>query len=172
VARDNWRTPRWVFHLAEGMFGDYVLDVAADQENAMCVPHYSVDDDGLQQRWTDGSWCNPPYSNITPWVECAIEQEVRATLLIPAPNGESRDLLTLSHASDLVFFQERVAFVDPDSGKARGGNPRGSVLAHFDPNMKRSSPQVWIVSKEIATCYKRSSDFRDFWFKGIFIESW
>lgn len=153
-SRDEWRTPAWLFRLAEDRFGPYVLDVAANGENSLCGRFYSLEDDGVSQEWVDGTWCNPPYSNITPWVNRAIEQSVRTTLLIPTPNGESRDLKVLTTSSEIVFFQERIAFINPDTGVAQKGNPRGSVLVHFDDATKCGSPRLRVVSKTTTGSYR------------------
>lgn len=49
----------------------YTLDVAACVE-AHCAPKYFTRaEDGRCQRWTGDVWCNPPYSDIAPWLEVA-----------------------------------------------------------------------------------------------------
>ena len=153
-SRDEWRTPAWLFRLAQSMFGPYVLDAAASDKNALCARFYDLENDGTNQEWVDGTWCPPPYSNITPWVDCAIEQDVRATLLIPSPNGEFRDLRVLTACSEIVFFQQRIAFINPDTGVAQKGNPRGSVLVHFDGAAKGNSPRLRVISKAIIDLYR------------------
>lgn len=70
------------------------LDVAACAE-AHCAPrYYTIDDDGLRQPWNAPHvWCNPPYSDIGPWVARAWEQ-MRAgacelvAMLLPATRSE------------------------------------------------------------------------------------
>ena len=50
----------------------FTIDVAAAAHNAKCERFYSIEDDGLAQSWAgERVWCNPPYSNIRPWVEKA-----------------------------------------------------------------------------------------------------
>jgi phage N-6-adenine-methyltransferase len=50
----------------------FTVDVAAAPHNTKCARYYTRDDDGLSQSWADESvWCNPPYSDIEPWVEKA-----------------------------------------------------------------------------------------------------
>lgn len=51
---------------------DFTVDVAAAAHNTKCERFYSIEDDGLSQSWAgERVWCNPPYSNIRPWVEKA-----------------------------------------------------------------------------------------------------
>lgn len=47
----------------------FSIDVAASAENTKLPRFYSIEDDGLAQDWTgERVWCNPPYSNIEPWI--------------------------------------------------------------------------------------------------------
>lgn len=67
------------------------LDVAADAESHWAPRWYDVKQDGLQQPWSGRVWCNPPYSDIEPWVKKAWEEakhcEVIA-MLLPATRCE------------------------------------------------------------------------------------
>lgn len=50
----------------------FTLDVAASHHNAKCAQYFIEADDGLAQSWAGQRvWCNPPYSDIRPWVEKA-----------------------------------------------------------------------------------------------------
>lgn len=44
------------------------LDVAADEESHWAPRWFGIETDGLRQPWTGNVWCNPPYSDIAPWV--------------------------------------------------------------------------------------------------------
>lgn len=44
------------------------LDVAADDESHWAPTWFDVRADGLKQPWRGRVWCNPPYSDIVPWV--------------------------------------------------------------------------------------------------------
>lgn len=47
------------------------LDVAADEESHWAPSWFDVATDGLKQQWFGRVWCNPPYSDIEPWVRKA-----------------------------------------------------------------------------------------------------
>ena len=66
---DEFYTPAFIFD-ALGL--KYDVDVCAPTDGVPWIPaakHYSIADDGLAQEWQGLVWCNPPYSNPTPWVD-------------------------------------------------------------------------------------------------------
>lgn len=69
-ASAEWWTPPHVFD-ALGL--GYDLDPCAPRGGVPWIPatgHYSVEDDGLGQRWEGRVWLNPPYGRETPqWVD-------------------------------------------------------------------------------------------------------
>lgn len=49
--------------------GPFTGDVAAAAHNTKCERFYDVDANGLEQDWSgERVWCNPPFSDIAPWV--------------------------------------------------------------------------------------------------------
>ena len=67
--RDLWQTPIPLFSALDAEFGFY-LDAAADKNNTLCSHYLTEKDNALNSDWQSyGSiWCNPPYSDIQPWV--------------------------------------------------------------------------------------------------------
>lgn len=81
----------------DGEYGPFTLDVASSALNTKTPRHYTREDDGLVQSWAgERVWCNPPYSDIAPWVEKAWSQwfgdpRPRAiTMLLPANRCEQK----------------------------------------------------------------------------------
>lgn len=75
---------------------NFTVDAAADHHNAKLPRYFTRQTDGLAQSWTgERVWCNPPYSDIEPWIRKswhAIEDE-RAELvvmLLPANRTEQK----------------------------------------------------------------------------------
>jgi phage N-6-adenine-methyltransferase len=71
------------------------LDVAACEESHHAEVWYSREDDGLVKPWFGNVWCNPPYSDIEPWVAKAwasLEMTHRGvksvSMLLPATRTE------------------------------------------------------------------------------------
>lgn len=68
---DDRGTDQAFFDALSERFGGFTLDVAASENNAKCARFYTVEDNGLDQRWTGAVWCNPPYSDLRSWIEKA-----------------------------------------------------------------------------------------------------
>lgn len=69
ATKDDYYTPEWVFD-AMGLRFD--IDVCAPPSGVPWVPadqFYTKADDGLLQPWVGRVWMNPPYSEVTPWVQ-------------------------------------------------------------------------------------------------------
>ena len=79
-------TPKWVFDLLDVTFD---LDVAAPVGGVPWIPalhSYSQADDGLTQPWHGLVWCNPPYSDILPWVR-RLNKHGNGIALLPHTKG-------------------------------------------------------------------------------------
>lgn len=67
----------------------FTVDVAASPHNAKCSRYFTVDQNGLAQSWAgERVWCNPPYSNIEPWVRKAWRENALIVMLLPANRTE------------------------------------------------------------------------------------
>lgn len=88
---DCWATPQRFFDDLTAEF-DFTLDVCALPPSAKCARYYTPVEDGLSQPWTGRVFCNPPFSNIEPWMrkgdaavrsgECEL-----AVFLVPSRTG-------------------------------------------------------------------------------------
>lgn len=142
---DDRRTPRAFF---EKLHRDrkFTVDAAANAENALLPRFWSIADDGLWQSWRDHRvWCNPPYSNIAPWVEKAWHEMhvggcISIDMLLPANRTEQlwwqhhvepyRDGLRWPNCGiELTtrFLKGRIGFAGR-RGPIKGHTPFGSVL--------------------------------------------
>jgi len=110
----------------------FTIDVAASRDNTKMTRFYSIEDCGLKASWAgERVYCNPPYSNIGPWVEKA-HKEVDAEIIVmvlPANRTEQkwwqeyiepcRDLPWVTHAPYVWrhvrtrFLPGRMRFLKP-----------------------------------------------------------
>lgn len=118
----------------------FTLDVAASEDNAKCARFFSMHNDGLAKSWEgERVWCNPPYSDIRPWVEKAWAEDAEiVAMLLPANRTEQgwwQDLVEPYRdrpGSPLTceFIRGRLRFIAPDADTV-GPNERppfGCVL--------------------------------------------
>lgn len=144
-AKDEWRTPLFVFNWANKIY-EFDIDLAASKDNHLLAFHITQEVDALQASWIARGatgWCNPPYSDIDPWLSKAVDeanQGFTSVFLIPTPNGEDRyGAHVFDVASDVIFITGRLAFLRPD-GTPVSGNTRGScfvVYRGFDLGITR-----------------------------------
>lgn len=82
---DERFTPRALFDPLNQEFR-FDLDVCASMESAKCVEYYTKATNGLKQTWRNSRvWCNPPFSDIRPWVEKAWCSDADlVVMLVPA----------------------------------------------------------------------------------------
>lgn len=113
-AVDDRETPPDVFDPLHAEFR-FTLDVCAARHNSKCARYFSLGPspeidirqcrlwpelfvgdpdalafDGLAQDWPahERIWCNPPFSNIEPWVEKSHSCEATVVMLLPANRTE------------------------------------------------------------------------------------
>ncbi len=86
ASTDERGTPQWLFSEIERRyaFDSFVgLDVCASSWNAKRQYHFGEADNGLGRSWDTVrvAYCNPPYSNIPPWLAKGLRELTAATLL-------------------------------------------------------------------------------------------
>lgn len=138
---DDRAVPPDVFSGWQSRFG-FTVDAAANAKNAKLPRFWSKETDGLAQSWKDERvYCNPPFSNIAPWVAKAREFEADiAVLLVPANRTEQR--WWQKHVESLREKQPpdpclRVEFLP---GRLRFINARDS---HVKPNARPHSAAAY-----------------------------
>lgn len=129
--KDEWCSPpatfRYMQHVLKRKFNH---DAACTEANSLAPPLWKLagftDGDALSNVWPDGKliWCNPPYSDVDPWLDRAFKCDSISVFLINSPNGEARykDLRKYAHE---IRIEGRLAFIGND-GKPKGGYTRGS----------------------------------------------
>lgn len=118
---DDRYTPKWVFDKLKLRFN---LDVAAPiggAANVPCKRFYTINDDGLSSKWSGLVWCNPPYSNPTPWIK-KFREHGNGVALIPTSNG--RWFHDLYHDSNVIMRPiPKMQFEMPDGSTMPGNTP-------------------------------------------------
>ena len=82
ISSNDHYTPSWLFNLLGVTFD---IDVAAPPGGVPWIPakrFFTQADDGLAQKWSGLVWCNPPFSDVQPWVE-KMEKHRNGIMLLP-----------------------------------------------------------------------------------------
>lgn len=111
---DDYYTPRWVF---EKLNLEFDLDVCAPEEGVAWLPakrHYSLKDDGLVSEWCGLVWCNPPYSDPTPFIDKFIEHSNGVMLVQISKSRAFMKLWDVAHG--IVVLPPNIKFEHRDHG--------------------------------------------------------
>ncbi len=134
--KDCWRTPPEIYAALDREF-HFVGDVAASDVNHLNRVYLTQETDALSVLWGmafhDGYvWCNPPYSDIGPWVEKAQETTCSppgVVMLVPADTSVGWFRRALIDVSEVRFITGgRLSFINASTGKPVSGNNKGSML--------------------------------------------
>ena len=149
--RDFWQTPRYIFNHYNERF-KFTTDVAASKENNLCFSYIDEGSDALDYEtpWGHVNWCNPPYSDIGPWVSRASAEMLQGrttVMLIPADTSVKWFKVAFKSCTECHFISGRLAFINAETKKPVSGNNKGSVVFIFDPRSPFKS-QVALIDRE------------------------
>ncbi|HHT0510791.1 TPA: phage N-6-adenine-methyltransferase [Raoultella planticola] len=140
--RNLWQTPIPLFVALDAEFC-LTLDAAASADNALCNRYITEEQDTLITPWSNFLvspgyvWLNPPYSDITPFVQKAAAEsknQIGTVMLVPSDTSVGWFREAIETASEVRFIVGgRLAFINPVSGKPVSGNNKGSMLIIWHP---------------------------------------
>lgn len=130
---DDRRTDPELFAALDARFS-FTIDVAAALHNALLPRYFTPEDDGLAQSWSgERVWCNPPYSNIEPWVLKAHAERDACLVVMLLPANRTEQGWWQDHVEPyrdrcgsrlkVEFLRGRIRFIHPEAD-AIGPNER------------------------------------------------
>lgn len=153
--RDLWQTPRWLFDYMDNL-NQYVCDIAASDYNHLCNEYVTEQQNAFIFDFSifegNSVWCNPPYSDINPWVDLAIKNRnqfgVGTTLLVPADTSVKWFEKALNSCDKVYFIVGgRISFIRADNQQAVSGNTKGSVLFHWEP-ITLPKQEIYFINRD------------------------
>lgn len=139
---DHWATPWATVRGAEAYYGaTFDLDPCCTSLSAKAPYYYTEEDDGLALPWFGRVFLNPPYSNITPWLERALEERDHyeyVLALLPACTDTSWFHELVMPYAAIAFIRGRIEFHAPRARIARPKTP--SIWALYQGERRCSSP--------------------------------
>lgn len=148
--RDSYETPAWLFDYLNGIC-KFDLDAAATEQNKKCASYLK---DGLSEPWIGQVFCNPPYSNIMPWlmkavIETQSDNCKRAVFVLPAELSTKWGSYCVNNAAQIIFLVGgRVQFVAP-KGVKTSSNTKGTMIVLFNDRASHPSTEYWDIKKLI-----------------------
>ncbi len=136
------QTPWWFIRSLQDYIGiTFILDVAAKEDTAKAINYYSIEngENGLDLHWDLFNFCNPPFSNIQPWIKKArIEAKEGAitALLIPDKAEVGFTRLARDIADTVIHMPFRLNFLRPDGipfldSKGKPSGPKFAVCVYL-----------------------------------------
>lgn len=111
----------------------FTLDVAALPENAKLSAYLTPNEDGLKQSWAgERIWCNPPFSQLEPWVSKAHKETDAPVIVMCVPANRTEQgwwhrwiepYRDMGGRLRTEFIRGRQRFIHPDSERV-GMNER------------------------------------------------
>lgn len=114
---DLWTTPWNFFEKLNDEFR-FTLDPCSTHENAKCNKHFTIEEDGLLQDWSNEVvFCNSPYGRkIKDWVKKAYEESQKdnttVVMLTPARTDTIYFHEYIYHKAEIRFIKNRLKFGD------------------------------------------------------------
>lgn len=115
---DEWSTPLELFNRLNDLYF-FTLDPCSTDSNCLCDKHFTISDDGLSKDWSFNSvFCNPPYSQISKWVQKAVSSEFCDTVLLLPARTDTKWF------HDLIYGKYPIEFL---RGRLKFGNSKNSA---------------------------------------------
>jgi phage N-6-adenine-methyltransferase len=125
---DLWATPQYFFDQLNAKY-NFEIDVCASIDNAKCQKYFTIENDGLSQKWHGVCWMNPPYGReIIKWMKKAYESSLQgATVvcLVPA-RTDTKWWHEYAMKGKIEFIRGRLKF-----GNSKNSAPFPSAIVIF-----------------------------------------
>jgi ParB family chromosome partitioning protein len=140
---NEWYTPPEYIEAARDVMGSIDLDPAScetAQANVKAKRFYTIDDDGLANKWTGNVWLNPPYSkeSIGQFAAKLVAESGRIQQAIVLVNNATDTAWfheLASVASAVCFLRGRVKFLY-QTGRPANTPVQGQAVLYVGPNVE------------------------------------
>ena len=140
---DEWYTPSKYIECARNAMGTIDVDPASCEianRTVNATKYFTIDDDGLTQKWLGNVWMNPPYSGklIGPFVETILEkyashEVTQACVLVNNATETKWGQSLLLAASSACFISKRIKYLD-ETGTAKNTGLQGQMVCYLGTN--------------------------------------
>jgi len=127
--RDDWLTPPEVLQA----LGPFDLDPCAPTQRPWPTArqHYTIEEDGLAQRWCGRVWLNPPYNETPRWIERLAKHGNGIALLFTRTDTRYFHAHVWGQAEGMFFLRGRICFRDAEGKRSPFNAGAPSVLIAY-----------------------------------------
>lgn len=161
--KDYWATPQWAVNGLSRFCADMgftthqqaTLDVCASEVNSKCNTYIDEEMDTLITDWGTNElcWLNPPYSNVRPFLEKAVDETGNGNTTIALLKNDCSTKwfeYALKHATAVIFITSgRIGFVSALTGESVGGNNFSSMAFIFSPQQSENIKTFYVTKAKL-----------------------
>lgn len=132
--KDEWLTPPYIL---ESLDTNFDLDPCSPIDRPWDTAnfHYTINDDGLKQKWFGKVWCNPPYGRETKkWLKkCVVHNN---TIVLMFARTETRYFFkhVWNEADAILFIKGRLKFYSVDGIEGNSAGAPSVLIAYGKEN--------------------------------------
>lgn len=104
--KDEAGTPLWLYEGLNFVF-KFKLDVCASKKNHKHWNYFTKKEDSLKQKWTSSNFMNPPYSDMSPWIEKASSEEGKTCALLKC-DPSTKNFINCYHFGHVILLNPRI----------------------------------------------------------------
>ena len=97
------------------------------------------DKDGLKIEWGSSTFCNPPYSNVSKWIEKAYTEYKKGKTVVMLINAITDTIAFhkyIYNQAEIRFIKGRIKFINPSEPHKRQPAPKASIIVIFKPKLE------------------------------------
>ena len=154
---DSWATPTYFYDYYRLKY-NIKMDICASENNHKHSKYLTEEDDALttdrivEECKGEYVWCNPPYSNVTPWVELAIRNQEQGvgTIMLVKNDPSTKWMERAFDTADVIEFivGGRVQFIPPEGVKMSSNN-FSSVVIVYHPLQSSETKLTYVKLEDI-----------------------
>jgi phage N-6-adenine-methyltransferase len=140
----EYNTPLKLIEMAGCVLGGIDLDPASNvvaQQIVQATKYYTITDNGLTKDWYGNIWLNPPYNDLSSWVNKLIDEierrHVSSAIMLSHNGTDSRWFdLALEWAASVCFVRGTFQFLDGNGEERVQRSAWGSVFFYYGREAK------------------------------------
>ena len=123
---DKWQTPPELYETLNNEFKFNFDPCPIDWKEG--------DKDGLKIEWGTSTFCNPPYSDVSKWIEKAHNEWKKGKKVVMLINAITDTIAFhkyIYNQAEIRFIKGRIKFINPNEPNKKQPSPKPSMIVIF-----------------------------------------